>query len=246
VTKDAVRSTVKRLAWELRTLAGRSPLLCRWLLHRSGEVATAETEICIEGFPRSGNTFTVIAFQQAQARTVSIAHHVHAPGSVIGAARLRKPALILLREPEEAAVSMVIRYPHLSLGQALRGYRRFYAPLVPYRDRVVVGRFEDVTADLGGLIRQVNQRFGTSFREFEPTEVNVSRAMEELDRWDLNTFGDSDRLELGRARPSDRREQVKRRLREQYRHPRLAKSRERAERLHQWFARHEGRAGKGY
>src|SRR5207247_8264431 len=90
VTKALARTAVKRMAWELRTLAGRSPFLCRWLLHRSGEVATAETEICIEGFPRSGNTFAVIAFQQAQTRTVSIAHHVHAPGSVIGAARRRK------------------------------------------------------------------------------------------------------------------------------------------------------------
>jgi hypothetical protein len=246
VTKGTARATVKRLVWELRTLAGRSPLLCRWLLHRSGEVATAETEICIEGFPRSGNTFAVIAFQQGQTRTVSIAHHVHAPGSVIAAARMGKPTLVLLREPEEAVVSMVIRYPHLSLGQALRGYRRFYAPLAPYLDRVVVGGFEDVIADLGALIRQINRRFGTSFREFEPTEANVSRAMEELDRWDLNTFGEGEHLELGRARPSDRREHVKRALRERYRHPRLAKSREKAERLHESFARRKGQAGNGY
>jgi hypothetical protein len=209
-------------------------------------VATAETEICIEGFPRSGNTFAVIAFQQAQPDVVSIAHHVHAPGSVIGAVRLRKPALVLIRDPEEAVLSMVIRYPQLSLRQALRGYRRFYAPLVRYGDRVVVGRFEDVIADLGALIREINRRFGTSFREFEPTEANVSRAMEELDRWDLNTFGESERLKLGRARPSDRREQVKMELRERYRHPRLAKSRAKAERLHESFARRDGPSASGY
>jgi hypothetical protein len=234
------------MAWELRTLAGRSPFLCRWVLRRSGEVVTGETEICIEGFPRSGNTFAVIAFQQAQPRTVSIAHHVHAPGSVMIAARMGTPALVLLREPEEAVLSMVIRYPHLSLRQALRGYRRFYAPLVPYRGRVVVGRFEDVVGDLGALIGEINRRFGTSFREFQPTEVNVSRAMEELDLWDLNTFGNSDRLELGRARPSDRREQVKMELRQRYRHPSLAKLRAKAEHLHESFARHDGPAANGY
>lgn len=246
MTTWSVRTIIKRLAWELRTLVGRSPLLCRWLLHRSGEVATTETDICIEGFPRSGNTFAVIAFQQAQARTVSIAHHVHAPGSVIGAARLGKPALVLLREPEEAVISMVIRYPHLSLRQVLRGYRRFYDPLMPYRDRVVVGRFEEVIADLGGLIRQINGRFGTGFREFEPAEANVSSVMEELDRWDLNTFGEGERMELGRARPNDRREHAKKELRERYRHPRLARSRERAERLHESFARREGQTVNGY
>jgi hypothetical protein len=246
VTKAPFRTAAKRMAWELRTLAGRSPFLCRWLLRRSGEVATGETEICIEGFLRSGNTFAVIAFQQAQPRTMSIAHHVHAPGSVMIAARMRKPALVLLRDPEEAVLSTVIRYPHLSLRQALRGYRRFYAPLAPFRDRVVVGRFEDVVAHLGALIREINLRFGTNFREFEPTEANLSHAMEELDRWDLNTFGQNERLELGRARPSDQREQVKMELRERYRHPRLAKPRAEAERLHEWFTRRDGPAAKGY
>jgi hypothetical protein len=111
---------------------------------------------------------------------------------------------------------------------------------------LVVGPFEDVVADLGGVIRRVNRRFGTDFLEFEPTQANVSRAMEELDRWDLNTFGANERLELGRARPSDRREQVKMELRERYRHPSMAKLRAEAEQLHESLTRRDGQEANGY
>lgn len=246
MTGDPFRKAVKRVGWELRTLAGRSPVLCRWLFLRSGEVVTRETEICIEGFPRSGNTYAVIAFQQAQPRTVSIAHHVHAPGSVLIAVRMGKPAIVLVREPEEAVLSTVIRYPQVSLRQALRGYRRFYEPLVRSRHQLVVGRFEDIVADPGKVIEEVNRRFGTKFRPFHPTEESVAGVMEELDRWDRNTFGESEALELGRARPTDQRELVKAELRDRYRHARLARARAKAERLHRWFAERDGPAPIGY
>jgi hypothetical protein len=210
-------------------------------------VTTAETEICIEGFPRSGNTFAVIAFQQAQPRTISIAHHVHAPGSVIAAARLGTPAIVLIREPEQAVLSMVVRYPHLSLGQLLRGYRRFYEPLLPLRHRVVVGRFEDVTSAFGSVIREVNRRFGTEFVEFETTDANLAKVTGELDRWDRGAFAGmgGETLELGRARPTDRREQVKVELRERYRGSGLARPRAEAERIHRSFAGKDGPGPNG-
>jgi hypothetical protein len=70
--------------------------------------------------------------------------------------------------------------------------------------------------------------------------------MEELDRWDLNTFGASERLELGRARPSDRRQEAKTELGKRYRHPGLAKLRSEVERLHEWFGRRQGPGLDGY
>ena len=68
---DPLRNAVRWPSWELRTLVGRWGPPARLFLRRSGEFPTEETEICIEGFQRSGNTFAVIAFQQAQSRTVS-------------------------------------------------------------------------------------------------------------------------------------------------------------------------------
>src|SRR5215210_2906944 len=45
------------------------------------------TQIVIEGFPRSGNTFAVVAFEQAQRESVRVAHHLHMPAQVIRAAQ---------------------------------------------------------------------------------------------------------------------------------------------------------------
>jgi hypothetical protein len=206
------------------------------LLLKDGEFVTTETEICIEGFQRSGNTFAVIAFQSAQPREVSIAHHVHAPASVIAATRLGTPALVLVRPPEDTVLSCVIRWPHLTIGQALRAYGRFYRPLLACRDRLVIARFQDVVEDLGEVIREVNRRYGTSFEEFVATQQNVRDVMEELDRWDRDALGEGEHLELARARPAEARKDLKAALRLPYRSPRLDRLRAQAEEFYEVLA----------
>lgn len=220
-----------RVRRESRTILGRWPSAARRF--RTGEFPTGNTEICIEGFLRSGNTFAVIAFQRAQPRVVSIAHHVHAAGAVIAAARMGTPTLVLIRPPEESVLSYVIRWPWLTIGQALRGYVRFYGPLVAYRDRFVVGRFEEVTSDLGAVIRRVNERFGTAFVPYEPTEENERAVREELDRWDSNTNRrEGGPAELARGRPTEEKEERKVALRARYRAPSNRRLRRKAEDLY--------------
>ena len=55
------------------------------------------TQIVIEGFPRSGNTFAVVAFQQAQRESVRVARHLHMREQVIRAAKWGIPTLLLAR-----------------------------------------------------------------------------------------------------------------------------------------------------
>lgn len=215
---------------EARTFLGRWPSAARRF--RTGEFPTRATEVCIEGFLRSGNTFAVIAFQHAQPRQVSIAHHVHAAGAVIAAVRMRTPTIVLIRPPEDSVLSYVTRWPELTIGHALRGYVRFYASLVPYRDRFVIGRFDEVTTDFGAVIQRLNVRFGTSFVPFEPTEKNLRAVREELDRWDANTYRLGGQLELGRGRPTEEKEVVKATLRTRYRGRSLARLRAGAEGLY--------------
>jgi hypothetical protein len=227
---------------EARTFLGRWPSAARRF--RTGEFATAATDICIEGFLRSGNTFTVIAFQHVQPRVVSIAHHVHAAGAVIAAAKMGTPTLVLIRPPEESVLSYVIRWSSLTIGQALRGYVRFYGPLVPYRDRFVVGRFDEVTADLGAVIRRVNARFGTDFVPYEPTEDNERAVRAELDAWDANTHRrEGGAADLGRGRPTEQKEALKADLRDGYRSSTHTRARAKAEELYAAITRQAEAAG---
>jgi hypothetical protein len=132
------------------------------------------TQLVIEGFPRSANTFAVVAFEQAQRKSVRVAHHLHMPAQVMQAARWRIPTLVLIRKPTDAVVSLVIRDPRVSICQALKQYISFYEKVIGYRDAFVVGFFEEVTQDYGVVLERVNAKFGTRFTPFDHSKDNVN------------------------------------------------------------------------
>jgi hypothetical protein len=175
------------------------------------------TEIVIEGYPRSGNTFAVVAFRLAQGREIEIAHHLHAAAQIKRAARLDVPAIVLIREPSEAILSVAVRDPHASMRWALRSYIRFYSTVVPYLEKTVVAPFATVTSDLASIIRMVNTRYGTAFKEFVPTEDalnSVRQTVEWMGQLDSVKTGWDYRL--GVALPSEQRRRAKEARRTEY------------------------------
>src|SRR5215218_2308422 len=146
-----------------------------------GPVSGSEDPDRHRGFPRSGNTFAVVAFQQAQRESVRVAHHLHMPAQVIRAARWDIPTLLLARKPTDAALSWVIREPRVSIRQALKHYVSFYEKAAEYRDALVVGFFEEVTRDYGIVLERVNAKFGTGFSSFVHTEDNVKCVFDRID-----------------------------------------------------------------
>jgi hypothetical protein len=214
-----VGQALRRAEFSLGSVLRRYPRLYLPVarVRRRGEPFTRDTELVIEGFPRSGNTFAVTAFGHAQARPVRVARHEHAAAQVIAAVRAGVPALVLIRDPEEAVLSLLVQHPALGLRQALRAYLRFYRPLLRHRDRFVLATFEEVTGDFGGVIRRVNERFGTGFGVFEHTEENVRACLAAIEdqgrrRWEGTALAD-----LKGSFPSDARSLRKEALRARYR-----------------------------
>ena len=153
---------------------------------RAVQCVQRDTDICIEGFPRSANSFAVEAFQFAQHSPAKVAHHQHAPAQVIRACQWRIPCIVLIREPVEAIVSLKAlhlegwyRRKRRPLGFVIgfhlwaRAYVSFYASIWPFRDGFVVALFPEVLQDFGQVIERVNAHFGTSFAVFDHTEDNV-------------------------------------------------------------------------
>jgi len=228
---ERARVLVRRGVYEAKTVVARYPALAIPIARRRHGIPVGDdTQIVIEGFPRTGTSFAVTAFDIAQERSVRIACHVHAPAQVLEGVRRGLPALVIAREPEDTVLSFVIRNPHLGLRQALRGYLRFYEPLLPVRDRVVVGRFDEVTTDFGAVIRRVNERFATSFREFEHTEESARRVFEEIEGDYRGRLPEGEALERQVARPSEWRRRLKADLASAYRAPANRDLRSRAER----------------
>src|SRR5262245_18296418 len=207
-------------------------------LRGEGELVAEDSDLLIESFPRSASSFALAAFNLAQEPArFKVAHHTHAPGHVIAAIRLGVPALVLVRDPEDAMVSSQIRHPGRTYTGVLPGYVDFHEPLLPYRGDLAVGTFAEVVdGGVGRITRRLNARFGTAFAEFEPTEENVSRCLREIDEDWRKRRGGGDHLERIVPRPSAMRDDLKSEIRERYRREAPVRLRERAERLYEKFA----------
>lgn len=182
VTRSPVART-RRFRNLVRTVASEHPSIYLLFARRkypgpSPEVIGPETQLVIDGYTRSASTFAVYAFQTAQQRPVRMAHHLHAPAQLIAAAKRGIPALAVIREPEGAILSQLIREPDVDMRDALTAYARFYSCLLPYRSSFVIGEYIEMTQDFGTVIRRLNERFGTSFGVFEHTEASVSACFE--------------------------------------------------------------------
>lgn len=187
-------SLVRRVGAKWRYRAkhwlGRRPRLYHWTYRLrdayADRLVTADTDICIEGFPRSANSFAVGAFEHAQDEELSIAHHNHLPAPILNAVRRGLPTVVLIRDPVDAVISL--RGLQLQIGaiegkempmhvlytDRLWAWRSFYETVWPLREQVVIAPFKAVIEDFGRVIAAVNARFETDFDVFEHTEAHVS------------------------------------------------------------------------
>jgi hypothetical protein len=152
--------------WTLRTHAGRCPALLNAVfgtVNDGDRLTRKSTQLVIEGFPRSANSFSVFAFSNAGAGNLSIAHHVHSPSQIISAAKFALPAILLIRAPRDSVAAGLNKIATHTTGDLLRAYAVYYRTLRPLREHYVIAPFETVTTDFGRIIDAVNRRFGTSF-----------------------------------------------------------------------------------
>lgn len=211
------RLGIREFKGEFVSLIGQYPMLFIPYYRLRGRdrklLVSEDTEIVIEGFPRSANTFAVVAFSLVQDKTVQIASHLHSPAQVIWAARRGKPVMVLVRKPTDAVLSLVMREPSISITQGLRRYVRFYARIAALRRQFVVAPFEQVTSSFGDVIHRVNAEFGTSFVPFNHEEEQVQKCFEIIEELNRRREKRERVVELTIARPSPEREKLKHRFR---------------------------------
>ena len=181
MTTDATRgaSVARRLRQTLSLGLADHPRLFYPVMRRRAAfkavLISDRTGLVIEGYPRSGNTFAVTAVQFAQEHPLNIARHTHAPAQVMEAARRGLPTLLLVRDPRDACVSLVLRDPDISLAFALRRYVRFYSRVAPFWKSYIVASFAQVTTDLSIVVERLNVRFSMGLAPFVHTPENCDR-----------------------------------------------------------------------
>jgi len=171
-------------------------------------IVGVDTDLVIEGYPRSANTFAYVAFYMAQPnKETVIAHHLHAPAQIIYASCKNIPSIVLIRKPVDAIASRIIRNPHLDLRTGMLDYLKFYRRINPYRKQFVTAPFFEVIKDFGKVIRTVNIKFNPDFVEFDHTQQNVERCFKEIERLDAQDQGRANIETIGK--PLEKREKLK-------------------------------------
>ena len=125
------------VSFPLRSFFGRYPLLFYsfyGLIPKNRLLSVnRNTQLVIEGFPRSANTFAVGAFRKTQPIKLQIAHHMHVPAQILRAVHWKIPTIVLIRNPKDAVVSLVMYDRQISINQALQCYVSFYKAIYFYK-----------------------------------------------------------------------------------------------------------------
>jgi hypothetical protein len=207
------------------------PLFVRSQRKRRNVPASPAVAIAIDGFPRSANTFSSRAFLFANPDVVA-SHHMHAPASILLAARHHVPTIVVVRSPVDAVLSEVIREPRKRLRRALVEWNSFYGLVRPVLDHVVVADFSTVTTDYSIVIEEVNRRFGTSFVPYRNSPESDEAVFASIDAGARSRGKTGTRLETQVPRPSKERSERKAALQAELAAPALRPLVERAQALY--------------
>jgi hypothetical protein len=196
IQRSSLMNMPRTLSFSFRSLVSREPGL--WLLYQpyiwwvqmkrkatnldpKESVIHQYTEMVIDGFQGSANSFATEAFKRSQTRHVNLSNHLHSPAQIIQAIKQDIPILLTIREPGDTVVSLTSRWPHVSVTQGLRSYIGFYNKLKPYTANCIISTFDQTTQHLDQVLAKVNVKFGTKFDLVDVVQSNAFREEKERD-----------------------------------------------------------------
>lgn len=154
---------------EMARLGHLSP--CR-IRHRIAQ----NSELVVEGFPRSANTWVRVALQECNPG-ILITSHTHCGVTLRLAARSGIAALALVRRPRDACASLLVREPHLTPYAALRRYVLIYKEVDG--TAVLTIPFEEATLDLSRTVSELRRRW-PYLRDLRAPNLNDARTIDRI------------------------------------------------------------------
>lgn len=195
-----------------RIFLTKRPLLYPWLQtlrgRDSGEYCEPDTDLCIEGFESSANTF-VHSTLRVLDENLSMGHHKHVVANLKRALRYHVPTLIMYRDPADAIPSLVSRF-RPGIEEAPLRYVHFYRFVIQHADRFMLVSFEEATSDIGAVINRLSEVWGFQFPSFDSREIE-RKAKRRIEKW-TEKYGHSDRISLPREERDRVKEDIRARL----------------------------------
>jgi len=192
----------------------RNPMLFRlWYeLYRKNTGApitwfSPATELYIDGYPRSGNTFAQFLIQNLWPE-LHVVHHFHAIAPIKIALDKGIPVFILIREPRQAIASNYLKqfamqgyssFAEVPFNRSLlvslaQIYRDYYAFASEYVDRINLIQFEELVGEPVRVMNSINKLVSVSQKRSESELTDIVHRIKD------ENFGSKDAL--GSSRPS--------------------------------------------
>lgn len=131
------------------------------------------TDITIEGFGRSGNTFLVNIIRNLDS-TIRIAHHTHSFASIKKSINLNIPTFILVRKPEQAISSAILKNNNYLISNlidikrySMYSYFEFYKDLYSCKENVEIIKFEELILNPKKFVLLILKKIKLNFSDNE-------------------------------------------------------------------------------
>lgn len=198
---------------KLRLLAGSNAFLWQNYMRLVGKPLPnpRQIDLMVEGYPRSGNTYAehMLRIMCPGLRWIS---HTHSVGTLLWAQKHGIPSLLLVREPQEAAVSLYIyRMQQVALRICFKEWEIFYRNARKL-DAVSFVSFDSLISNTEASLCSALSKIGlaSSIKEPLPPNPRVSfESSHDHDKWHLRKVRGIHFGEEQGNRPSERRESIK-------------------------------------
>lgn len=192
------------------------PLYSRLSKSSSGYFCNDKTDLCIEGFESSANTFLFNALHCLRP-DLNYARHKHVVANLKLASDYSIPTVILFRDPVDCIPSLASRF-RPDIHESLYRYVWFYKYVInKMYPEILLLSFEEVTNEIESAIRRISDFAGFSFEESGLENIE-EKAKERIQKRTQKRAGTTNRISL----PNKERENKKKELREKLqRYPKL-------------------------
>lgn len=159
------------------------------------------TDMVVEGFPRSANTYAWYALRRTLEPNLTVRGHTHAASNVLAAVKNSVPTMLIIRNPDDAVASLVQQAEGVSLEQAFRAYSRFHRACYSASEGIYLAQFEDVVQNFSNVVDDFYRQNSLCWPRYLGTEADENAVRDAIDEANRQRRGGSIR-EAGVARPS--------------------------------------------
>lgn len=189
----------------VRYFIGRSYLLTKLLFKRKDLIVNHNSDLIIEGFPRSANTFFTLLTQKLYPN-LQIAHHLHVSSQILYGVKNKKPVIILIRKPDQVVESLLMRDNKLKNDFIFLAFYLFYKPLVNLNsNKICIIQFDDFIEN-----EKIIGRF--LFKYFSSPKIKLTPDIKKQINDRIKELGRSNKrlTKIGYSLPSPEKEAYKR------------------------------------